>query len=154
MDIHKTCAFFGHSEIIITEELKQKVKKHIEELIVYQGYNIFMFGGFGMFDNLCWQIVTELKQKYTSIKRVYCLSEEKHLKVNKRPFYLKNEDYEEFTYFSLEFDWWYTKIYYRNRAIINNSDFIIFYVKNQNYSGAYKAMKYAIKIKKSFINLA
>ena len=38
--------------------------------------------------------------------------------------------------------------------IINNSDFVIFYVKETNESGAYKAMQYAIKEKKKLVNIA
>lgn len=38
--------------------------------------------------------------------------------------------------------------------MINQSDFIIFYVNNKENSGAYKAMRYTKKKKKSFINIA
>jgi hypothetical protein len=40
----------------------------------------------------------------------------------------------------------------RNEWIIEKSDFIIFYV-SRTFGGAYKAMKYAIKLNKKFINL-
>ena len=37
----KVCSFFGHRKIEITEELKEKVKEVIEDLIV--NYNVFTF---------------------------------------------------------------------------------------------------------------
>lgn len=57
----KTCSFFGHREIIVTKELKQKLIDIIENLITKENFVIFFFGGFGEFDNLCHEIVTKLK---------------------------------------------------------------------------------------------
>ena len=153
MEIHKICSFFGHREIEVTEELVKELKLKIEDLIVNESVGIFYFGGFGMFDDLCWQVVTELKLKYAHIKRIFCLSNPRHLRVNKRPKNLKREDYEEFVYLDLDFDWWYQRIYYRNVEMINQSDFVIFYVKNTSNSGAYKAYQYAVKKKKKIINI-
>ena len=137
-----------------TDELKNKLKNKIENLVVNENYAIFYFGGFSMFDELCWEIVTELKQKHTHIKRIFCLSDPRHQRASKRPSWLKEEDFEEFIYLDLTFDYWYTRIYYRNIEMINQSDFIIFYVNKTENSGAYKTMKYAIKVKKKFINMA
>ena len=139
MNYNKTCSFFGHREIEVTEELTEKLRNKIEDLILNESYTNFMFGGFGMFDDLCHKVVSELKEKYNFIKRIYCLEDERYLRVSKRPHYLTNEDYEEFIYLPLKYDYWYTRIYFRNCEIINQSDFVIFYVKNTENSGAYKA---------------
>ena len=66
---------------------------------------------------------------------------------------MKDEDFEEFIYLDLAFDWWYQRIYFRNVEMINQSDFVIFYVNRTAKSGAYKTFQYAKKIKKPFINL-
>ena len=150
----KICSFFGHREITITEDLKERIREVLDKMIKSENFTIFYFGGFGMFDDLCWQIVTELKDKYTYIKRVFCLSDPRHQRISKRPKCLRNEDYEEFVYLDLDFDWWYTRIYYRNCEIVNQSDFIMFYAKDIERSGAYKIYQYAKKNKKSLINLA
>lgn len=152
MEHLKACTFFGHSEIKITEELKLKLYNILDNMIENQDYGYFFFGGFGMFDDLCWQTVTKLKEKYPFIKRIYCLSDIRYLRKSKRPKWLKDEDYEEFIYLDLEFDWWYKRIYFRNCEMIDKSDFVIFYVNHIQNSGAYKALKYA-KGKKEFINL-
>lgn len=148
----KTCSVFGHSTIEITKELKSKLLEIFKELIE-KGCECFYFGGLGMFDELCHKVVSKLKETHNHIKRIFCLLDPRHLRINKRPKWLKNEDYEDFVYLDLEFDWWYSRIYYRNCAMIDKSDIIIFYVEERENSGAYKAFKYAKRIKKEFINL-
>ena len=152
-DGHKSCSCFGHGKIEITEELKEKLKKIFEMLITQENVNYFYFGGFSEFDDLCWQIVTELKLKYPSIYRIFCLSDPCHQRLSKRQRWIKDENYEEITYLDLNFDYWYTKIYYRNCEIIDRSDFVVFYVNHTERSGAYKALQYATKKKKLTINV-
>ena len=110
-----------------------------ERLIVEKGYAIFLFGGFWDFDELCYNIVSHLKEKYPKLKRIYCVHDEKYLLECKRPAYLRSMDCEEVIYFPLSFDYWYTRIYYRNCEMIKRSDYIIFYAENRKDSGAYKA---------------
>ena len=150
---NKTCSFFGHREIEITPELKQKLYSIIEDLIVNKNFVYFYFGGFGDFDSLCHEIVSELKVKFPHIKRIFCLADPRHQRISKRPKWLLSQDYEDFVYFDMPFDWWFQRIYYRNVEIIDRSDFIIFYVKNTTNSGAYKAMQYATKKNLTFINI-
>lgn len=49
---HKVCSFFGHRKIDITEELKQKVKDTIEDLIINHNVEVFLFGSRSDFDYL------------------------------------------------------------------------------------------------------
>ncbi|MBE5730414.1 MAG: hypothetical protein E7350_00490 [Clostridiales bacterium] len=70
MEQHKICSFFGHRKIELTEELKQRTKKVIEDLITKHNVLIFLFGSRSDFDYLCHSIVTELKEKYPNIKRI------------------------------------------------------------------------------------
>lgn len=149
---YKTCSVFGHSKIEITNELEIKLFETCKELIE-KGYVYFYFGGFGMFDELCHKVVSKLKEINNHIKRVFCLSDPRHLRTSKRPIWLKNEDYEEFVYLDLEFDWWYQRIYYRNCAMIDKSDIVLFYIEERENSGAYIAYKYAKQKKKKIINL-
>lgn len=149
MEKHKTCSFFGHQKINIDERLKTKLKEIAEQLIL-DGFTTFFFGGFSNFDELSRQTITELKQKYPHIKRIFYLYNPKQYKQIKA----EDVDCDELIYPDLEFDWWYKRIYFRNVEMIKNSDFIIFYVKNTQNSGAYKAYKYAIKKKKNFLNIA
>ena len=80
----KACSFFGHRDTPQTEELKQKVRETVERLIVEEGVDAFLFGSRSKFDDLCLIVVTELKEKYSHIKRVYVRSQypyiDKHFK--------------------------------------------------------------------------
>ena len=148
----KVCSIFGHSEIEITKELEEKVFSTIEKLI-NRGVDCFYFGGLSMFDDFCHDVVSKLKEKYPHIKRIFCLSDPRHQRRSKRPRWLLDEDYEEIIYLSLSYDYWFTRIYYRNCEMINLSDIVLFYVEERENSGAYKAYKYAKKMKKEIINL-
>lgn len=152
-DTHKSCSVFGHREIEITQNLKVKIKLTFEDLIKKENVKYFYFGGFGEFDNLCWEIVSDLKKQYPHIYRIFCLSDPRHQRLSKRPKWLKDDDYEEITYLDLGFDYWYSRLYYRNCEMINRSDFVVFYVKHTERSGAYKAMQYAKKTNKHILNI-
>lgn len=140
----KICSFFGHRKIVITEELKEKVKRVIEDLIVNHNVLTFLFGSRSDFDYLCHLVVTELKEKYPNIKRLSytCRSE---------PCTLEGEraHWEEvYSYFrkekvtllgveeEIEHKTKYTsgRVSYveRNQAMINDSDYCIFYY-DENY---------------------
>lgn len=151
----KTCSFFGHREIIVTKELKQKLRDIIENLITKENFVIFFFGGFGEFDNLCHEIVTKLKNKYSFVKRIYVCEDYNFVdRPHKRPKWLTKKDYEEFIYLDMRYTGFYQKIYFRNIEMIEQSDFILFYVNNTENSNAYKTMQYAKRKKKTFINIA
>ena len=66
----KSCSFFGHRDTPQTEELKQKIRVIVEQLIVGEGVDTFLFGSRSKFDELCHMVVTELKEKYPHIRRV------------------------------------------------------------------------------------
>lgn len=148
-----TLSFFGHSEIEITEKLKLDLRNLIKLKITQENFGVFLFGGLGKFDELAWEIVSDLKKEYPHIKRIFVLTDEKHLQKYKRPKYLNDEDYEEFIYLTPQYDGFKKRIYYRNVEMINISDYTIFYVKHTENSGAYKAFKYAKLKKKPCTNL-
>ena len=153
VSLTKVCSFFGHRKIEKTEKLKRQLATKIKGLTENENYNVFYFGGFGEFDELCYEIVSELRIQHRQIKRIFCLSDERYLCLDKRPEWLKRQEYEEYVYLNLDFDYWYTRIYYRNCEMIKNSDFIIFYVDENKDGGAKKALNFARKIKKENINM-
>ena len=153
--LNYSCSFFGHRELKITKEEVDKLKNEIIRLIEENNCKTFYFGGFGEFDDLCYDIVCELKQTYPDIKRVFCLSDARLLDKTKQPKWLREQSYEQIVYFDLDFSYWYTRIYYRNCEIIKRSDYVIFYVdESKGEGGAYKALKFAKKIKSNYKNVA
>ena len=66
----KTCSFFGHRDTAQTAELKEKITKIVEDLIVNENVDTFLFGSRSKFDELCHYVVTELQEKYHNIRRM------------------------------------------------------------------------------------
>ena len=140
----KSCSFFGHRKIELSVELEQKVKDVVEDLIVNHNVSTFLFGSRSEFDSLCLSVVTKLKEKYPYVKRVAytcknetCIlesekqkMEEKYSQLLKREVRLVGVEEE------LEHKTKYTagKASYieRNQAMINDSDYCVFYY-NENY---------------------
>ena len=149
----KICSVFGHRSIEITEELYATVTAAILDAVSF-GCRIFYFGGFGAFDALCYKIVTKIKEEKPalSLRRVYCVAQERYLRKSVR--YFRREDYDEVVYLTPSFEGWYKSIYFRNCAMIDASDAVIFYAEARESSGAYKAYKYAAGKKgKKTVNL-
>ena len=149
----KICSFFGHRDVAITEQLYATTTTEIIKAVEL-GCRIFYFGGYGTFDSLCHKIVTEMKHENPAlnIKRIYCVSQERYLHKSVR--YFDRGDYDEIIYLMPSFEGWYKSIYFRNCAMIDQSDLILFYAESRENSGAYKAYQYAKKKKdKRVINL-
>ena len=149
----KICSFFGHRNVEITDGLYATTTAEIFKAVDF-GCRVFYFGGYGDFDALCYQIVSKIQDEFPSlkIKRVYCVAQERYLR--KKVRYFNREDYDEVIYLTPSFEGWYKSIYFRNCAMIDESDCVIFYAENRENSGAYKAYKYAEKRKgKRLVNL-
>lgn len=166
----KVCSFFGHRKIDITKELKEKIKNTIEYLIINYNVKVFMFGSKSEFNDVCHLIVDLLKVKYPFIKRIAytCKSEgcifeserkkweeiyEKTLK-NKELILCVDEEFE----FESKFTSGKASYIKRNQAMIDDSDFCVFYYDNtymvyKANSGTKIAYEYALKKNKKIINL-
>ena len=94
--LENTCCFIGHREINVTDELKEKLREVIERLITEESVDTFLFGSKSQFDDLCWDIVTEIKKKYSHIKRIFVRAEYPYIDESYESYLL--ESYED-TYF-------------------------------------------------------
>ncbi len=146
----KICAFFGHRELEITSELYATTTAEILKSVDF-GCRTFYFGGYGAFDEFCYKIVTKLRNEMCelNIKRVYCVPREEYLR--KRVRYFKREDYDEVIYLAPKFEGWYKSIYFRNCAMGDKCDYVIFYADEKEKSGAYKTYKYAKRKKEKIV---
>lgn len=70
-----TCCFIGHRHIDKTEKLWNKVCGVIEDLISNKNVDTFLLGSKSEFNDLCKQILCELKEKYPHIVRIYVRAE-------------------------------------------------------------------------------
>lgn len=168
MGTDRACCFFGHRTIDETPELIERITKEVEILISKKEVNIFYFGSRSQFDDLCHKVVTELKEKYPYIKRVYVRSAFQHIPDWYEDSLLKHYEY---TYFPERIENAGRASYVeRNQEMINKSDFcVVYYDENYapprrrnsrrdltNYqprSGTKVAYDYAVKKKRFIINL-
>ena len=125
-----TCCFFGHRKIKETDELKSKLYNEIETLITYKKVHTFLFGSKSQFDDLCYKIVTELKEKYQHIKRIYVRAEFPYIDDSYKNYLL--ESYEDTYYPSKMIDAGKAAYVERNYEMINNSRYCICYY-DENY---------------------
>ena len=150
----KICSVFGHSGLFKDKDLlKLKIEREFLNLILNHNVEKFLFGGFGEFDNLCYEIICELKKQFPQIERIYCVENERLLRIDKRPLWLKQRKYEHIIYLEPDLKYWYTQIYYRNVEMIKVSDFVMFYIRKTENSGAYKTYKYATRLRKNIITV-
>ena len=156
MLIENTCCFFGHRTINETEELKAKLYKTIENLIVNDNVDTFLFGSKSRFDSLCLELVTKLKEKYPHIKRIYVRAEFPIISDEYKAYLL--ESYEDTYYPENLIDAGKAVYVERNIEMINRSLFCIVYYDESNTpttrkSGTKIALAYAIKHQKTILLL-
>lgn len=140
-----TVTFCGHREILSGEdEIKGKLKIEVEKAIM-SGSTEFLLGGYGKFDLMCAGVVKELKEKYPSVKSVLVKA---YLNA-KFDFWM----YDEAEYPPIENTIKRFAIIKRNEYMVDKSDLVIAYVKNDT-GGAATTLKYALKTNKKIINIA
>ena len=154
--IENTCCFFGHRTINETEELKSKLKEIIEKLIIEKRVDTFLFGSKSRFNSLCLELVTEIKEKYPHIKRIYVRAE--YPDINEQYTNYLLESYED-TYYPEHIRSSGRAAYVeRNYEMIDKSHYCIVYYDEQNAptthkSGTKIALDYARKKGKQIINI-
>ena len=127
MSVEKSCCFFGHRKIEYTEELEKKIYENVEQLLLSENVKTFYFGSKSEFNSLCHKVVTELKEKYPEIKRMYIRAEYPYINDSYRDYLL--EDYED-TYFPEKaVNAGQARYVERNREMIDKSDFCIVYYR-------------------------
>ena len=181
MNVKAVC-FIGHRNVELKDDKVENLKSIIENLIIEDNIQIFLFGSRSDFDYICHKNVTELKEKYPQIQRrcYTCRSETCTLEserehweniyssFHKREVHLLGVEEE------VEFKnkWTAGKASYveRNQAMINDSDICIFYYDEtykpqerkyskrcfatyQPKSGTALAYNYAKQKKKEIINV-
>lgn len=141
--LNKTCCFIGHRKIDWTDELEEKVKQIVEDLIVNQNVQTFLFGSRSEFDALCNYVVGLLKEKYPNIKLInfLCKNETSILDCDETQII---ETFGRSSYIQ------------RNKAMIDESGLCIFFFDEKLHktkSGTRIAYEYAKNKTKKIINV-
>lgn len=150
----KTCCFIGNRKIEETLELRTELYDSIERLITDENVDTFLFGSKSRFNDLCHELVTEIKEKYPHIRRVYVRAEYPYIDDGYKAYLLK--DYEDTYYPNKIIGAGKATYVERNCEMINNSRFCIIYCDEAHApttrkSGTKIALDYAVKHKKDII---
>ena len=164
----KSCCFFGHRKIDVTAELTKRLTQTVELLIREKGVMYFYFGSKSDFNDLCFEVVADLKEKYPNIKRIYVRSAFPDINDSYKNYLLQS--YEETYYLEKLRGAGKASYVERNREMINRSVFCVVYY-DENYtpprrknskkdltdyqpkSGTKIAYDYAVKKKCEIMNL-
>lgn len=143
-------SFFGHSRCSISDLSEQEIISTIEN-VAGNNYVEFFLGMYGDFDAFAYRCTEKYREIHPNSKLVfvtpyihenYCLLED------------AKERFDEVIYPELENVPKRYAIIKRNEYMIDESDFIIFYVTNHFGGGAYRALEYAKHKKKQYINIS
>ena len=150
----KVCCFIGPRKIDESENIVEALSNTIEKLIVNEKIGIFLFGSQSSFNKLCYDLLTQYKETYPYIKRVYVRAEYPYISDSYKRLLLK--EYED-TYFPERIIGAGKASYLeRNEEMIKRSDICVLYyrecgVPKKWTSGTKSALEYAIKKKKRII---
>lgn len=138
------CTFFGHRDA--PSNIKPKLRDTIMDLIENKGVQLFLVGDSGTFDRLVLSALKDLKKRYVFEYQV-CLS---HMPASYEssfsddvPTVLPEGIENVFPRFGIDF---------RNKYMLNESDYVIAYVERP-YGGAAKYVQMAKRKNKTVINL-
>ena len=150
------CCFLGHRRIAETEELRSKLIVIVEKLILEEGVATFLFGSKSRFNSLCYEIVTEIREKYPHIRRIYVRAEYPHISEQYKNYLLEN--YEDTYYPKRILNSGRAAYVERNCEMIDKSHYCIVYYDETSApttrkSGTKIALNYAIKQRKTIIRI-
>lgn len=125
----KTCCFIGHRKIENRSEIQAKLQ-HILTELVEQGVTKFIFGDHSQFDSLCYDTVTQLKEKHPEIQRIKYRKDYQEISDSVKKYFL--EGFEDNICPDGVAKAGKASYVERNQAMISSSDVCIFYY-NANY---------------------
>ena len=152
-----TCCFIGHRRVIGEDLLKSDLCEVIEILIVEKRVDTFLFGSKSRFNSICLELVTQFKEKYPHIKRVYVRAEYPYINERYKNYLLEN--YED-TYYPEKIKGAGKYAYVeRNYYMIDNSNYCVIYFEElrtykKSKSGTKIALDYAVSRRKNIIKLS
>ncbi|OQB12611.1 MAG: hypothetical protein BWY15_02174 [Firmicutes bacterium ADurb.Bin193] len=141
------CTFFGHRDVL--SDIKDSLTKEIERHITEKGVTTFYVGDYGNFDRMAAGILSGMEKNYPHIEVRKVLAYISGKKAGFAPSREENTLCPD----GLEFAPWKFAVTHRNRWMVEQSDYLISYVRS-SYGGAYEALKYAKGKGKNIVNLA
>ena len=141
------CSFFGHKDA--PSNIYPVLVETISDLIVNRGVASFLVGNQGSFDSMVLRALRQLKQEYPHISYNVVLA----YMPNEKQEYDPYEFGETMVPEGLETVHPRYAISWRNRWMVNESEYVVAYVKH-SWGGAAKYLELAQKKNKTIVNIA
>ena len=142
--------FCGHSSFIRTQEYENKILNLFEEIIGDNNVE-FLLGGYGNFDNFAFECCKKYKETHPSASLTFVTPYITESYQTNRLQYQKDL-FDHILYPPIEQVPPKFAIIYRNKYMVDNSDFVIAFI-SRKFGGAYKTYSYAEKNKKAIYNI-
>ena len=139
-----TVTFCGHSQYVDTGEDEQKILTLLSQLVGDSPAELFL-GGYGAFDDFARKCGRKYQKEHPDTKLVFVT-----------PYINKSAEknmYDEIIYPPIEDKPLKFAIFYRNKWMVENADFVIAYITH-TWGGAYQTYKQAKHQKKQIYNLS
>lgn len=136
-----TCCFIGHRRIKHKKELASRLRDNICYLLE-QGVATFLFGDHSEFNTLCYEVVSELREVYPKIRRIHYRTDYPDADAYTMQFLL--DGYEDSICPDGVAAAGKAAYVERNQAMIQASDFCVFYFNNEYLPASRKESKKAI----------
>ena len=136
-----TCCFIGHRRIKHKKELASRLRDNICYLLE-QGVATFLFGDHSEFNTLCYEVVSELREVYPKIRRIHYRTDYPDADAYMMQFLL--DGYEDSICPDGVAAAGKAAYVERNQAMIQASDFCVFYFNNEYLPASRKESKKAI----------
>lgn len=131
-----SCTFCGHHDA--PDSIRVSIENEVEKLILHNNVTCFYVGNHGRFDSMALSVLRKCKKKYTQISYFVVLA----YLPEKKDEYRLYQDGETLYPDGIKNVPKRFAISYRNKWMVEHSDFIISYVKN-GFGGAAKTLKLA-----------
>ena len=144
-------SFFGHRDFVATVNFENKILSFLEKNIGDKVALAYL-GREGRFDDFAYNCCKKYSSKHPNLSLIYVTP---YMTLEYQKKYLNDyvKQYDGIIYPNIEDKPMRFAITYRNRFMIEKSDFVIVYVEH-SWGGAYSAYKYALKKGKQIYNLA
>jgi len=141
--------FCGHADYLSNLEDEKTLLNLLEEVINGEPVDFYL-GGYGGFDAFALNCAKRYKERHNNSKLIFITPYlDKRLEGRKNILF---NIYDDIIYPELEYIPRKLAIIKRNEWMITKADYVFCYVRT-HYGGAYKAMLYADKLKKKYINI-
>ncbi|MBP3436534.1 MAG: hypothetical protein J6K61_01335 [Clostridia bacterium] len=144
-------AFCGHAQFPKSKEHEQKILDFLEEKVGNQYADMYL-GDYGDFDNFAYNCCKKYKEKHPKISLIF-VTPYLTLEYQKNHLEYQKKRYDLIIYPEIEDKPKRFAITYRNKYMVEKSDYIVAYVSHA-WGGAYTTYKHARRKGKRIYNLA